>query len=180
MGPGIILDWTILKFHWGKPSVVPLGILVVTAAAALAPCYATDKDAASALEANAENRKTVKIQLKVGDKTFTATLEDNATAKAFKTKLPATLQMTELNGDEKYFRFPVDLPTNPSNPGTIRAGDLMIYGEYTLVIFYETFPTSYSYTRLGRINDPVGLAAALGRGNVAVTYQLQPGADGNK
>jgi hypothetical protein len=119
------------------------------------------------------------IQIKVGNKAFTATLEGNATSKAFKAQLPTTIQMTELNGNEKYFRFSVNLPTNASNPGSIQTGDLMIYGQNTLVLFYKTFPTSYSYTRLGRINDTAGLAAALGSGDVTVTYELQKKQKGN-
>lgn len=119
------------------------------------------------------------IQIKVGNKAFSATLEDNATAKAFKALLPATIQMTELNGNEKYFRFSVNLPTNESSPGKIQTGDLMIYGQNTLVLFYKTFPTSYSYTRLGRINDPASLPAALGSGDVTVTYELQEKEKGN-
>jgi hypothetical protein len=84
-----------------------------------------------------------------------------------------TLQMTELNGNEKYVRMRNDLPTNASNPGTIRAGDLMLYGQNTVVLFYKSFPTSYSYTPLGRIDDPAGLAAALGAGDVTVSYEVQ-------
>jgi len=49
----------------------------------------------------------------------------------------------------------------------------MIYGRNTLVLFYKSFSTSYRYTRLGRVNDPAGLAAALGTGNVKVAYELQ-------
>ena len=119
------------------------------------------------------------IQIKVGNKRFPATLEDNATAKAFKALLPMTIQMTELNGNEKYFRLSVNLPTNASNPGTIQTGDVMIYGQNTLVLFYKSFPTSYSYTRLGRVNDTAGLATALGSGDVTVSYELQEKPKGN-
>ena len=120
-----------------------------------------------------EKTTSMNIRIKVGDKAFTATLEDNATSRAFQALLPMTIQMTELNGNEKYFRLSTKLPTDESNPGTIQSGDLMIYGQDTLVLFYKTFATSYSYTRLGRINDTAGLAAAVGHGNVTVTCDLQ-------
>jgi hypothetical protein len=81
--------------------------------------------------------------------------------------------MIELNGNEKYFDLSQSLPTNASNPGTVLNGDLMLYGANTLVLFYKTFSTSYSYTRLGRIDDVTGLVAALGSGNVSVTFELQ-------
>lgn len=84
-----------------------------------------------------------------------------------------TVNMIELHGNEKYFDLPRSLPTNASNPGTVQNGDLMLYGSSTLVLFYKTFSTSYSYTRLGRIDDVNGLVAALGSGNVTVTYELE-------
>jgi hypothetical protein len=81
--------------------------------------------------------------------------------------------MTELNGNEKYSRFSHNLPVNASNPGTIQIGDLMIYGSRTLVLFYKRFPTSYEYTRLGRISDTKGLAAAVGAGTVKLTIEQE-------
>jgi hypothetical protein len=114
-----------------------------------------------------------KMRIKIGTKTFPATLNDNATATAFKSLLPMTVKMSELNGNEKYFDLSGNLPTNASNPGKIQSGDLMIYGSNTLVLFYKTISTSYSYTRLGRINDPEGLAAAVGSGDVTVAYELE-------
>jgi hypothetical protein len=145
--------------------------LAVAVAAALAPSCGG--------ETVTEKANTVNIQIKVGSKTFTATLENSATTHSFKAQLPMTVKMTELNGNEKYFRFSSKLPTNASNPGMIKVGDLMIYGQDTLVLFYEGFQTSYSYTRLGRINDSAGLAAALGSGSATVTYELQEEAKGN-
>ncbi len=113
------------------------------------------------------------MKITIGTNTFVATLENNATAAAFKALLPMTVKMSELNGNEKYFRLKDDLPTKSSNPGTIQNGDLMIYGTKTLVLFYKTFPTSYDYTRLWRIKDSTGLAAAVGSGSVTVTFELE-------
>ncbi len=125
---------------------------------------------------NTENNTPMangKIKIKVNSQTFTATLLDNSSAKAFKELLPLTINMIELNGNEKYFRLSKNLPTNESNPGTINSGDLMLYGSNTLVLFYETFSTSYSYTKLGKIINDTGLTAALGTGNVRVTIELK-------
>lgn len=125
---------------------------------------------------NSNNDSTLtegKMKIRLGNSTFTATLYDNATAAAFKALLPMTVSMVELNENEKYVDLSRNLPTNRSNPGTIQAGDLMLYGSSTLVLFYKTFSTSYSYTRLGQIDDVTGLAAAVGLGNVTVTFESE-------
>jgi hypothetical protein len=123
----------------------------------------------------ADNPKSAsnQMRIKIGSSAFTATLYDNPTSTAFKGMLPMSVKMSDMNGNEKYFDLPVNLPTNASNPGKIEIGDLMIYGSNTLVLFYETFSTSYRYTKLGRINDIKGLAAAVGSGSVMVTYELE-------
>src|SRR5690606_4447071 len=114
-----------------------------------------------------------KIKIKVGSQTFTATLLENNSAKAFKEMLPLTINMIELNGNEKYYDLPNSLTTNSSNPQTIKNGDLMLYGSKTLVLFYKTFSTSYSYTKLGSVDDVTGLASALGTGNITVTFEKE-------
>lgn len=119
------------------------------------------------------NSAAGKIKIKIGNSIFTAALYENATVTAFRSLLPVTVNMVELNGNEKYVDLSRSLPTNASNPGTIKNGDLMLYGSSTLVLFYETFSTSYSYTKLGRIENVTGLAAALGSGNVSVTYEFE-------
>ena len=111
------------------------------------------------------------INIIIGSKTFTATLADSETGEAFATLLPLTVTMNELNGNEKYHYLSSSLPTSAYQPGTIHAGDLMLYGNNCVVLFYETFNSSYSYTRLGAIDNPSGLAEALGVGNVSVRFE---------
>ena len=111
------------------------------------------------------------INIIVGSKTFTATLADSETGEAFAALLPLTITMNELNGNEKYHYLSSSLPTAAYQPGKIHAGDLMLYGNNCVVLFYETFNTSYSYTRIGAIDNPSGLASALGSGNVSVRFE---------
>ena len=110
--------------------------------------------------------------IEVGDKTFTATLYDNETVRALTEMLPLTLNMSELNGNEKYYYLDDTLPTNSQRPSGIKEGDIMLYGNSCLVLFYESFSTSYSYTPIGHIDDPSGLAKALGRGSAEVTFRI--------
>lgn len=115
----------------------------------------------------------VNIKMIVGSRTFTVSLYDNPTAKAFLTMLPMTISMGELNGNEKYYNLPNSLPTNSVVQSAIRNGDIMLYGSSSLVLFYETFATSYSYTRIGRVDNPSGLKMALGSGNVNIKFELE-------
>jgi hypothetical protein len=117
----------------------------------------------------AEALKESRMWMTVGHRRFAITLEHGAAAKAFADMLPMTLKMAELNGNEKHARLPAALPSSERRPGTIHAGDLMLYGSRTLVVFYATFRSPYAYTRLGRIDDEAALAEALGSDDVQVT-----------
>ena len=121
----------------------------------------------------AENKASdmTSIRVRIGEKVFTARLYENATATAFKAMLPLTLRMRDLNDNEKVIELREKLPGEVSNPGTIQTGDLMIWSSRSLVLFYKTFPTSYSYAKLGRIDDTTGLAEAVGTGSVTVTFE---------
>jgi hypothetical protein len=142
--------------------------LILTLALACAwPC------SLAAQSVESEQSMGNKITIKIRDKVFAATLSDNATATAFKKLLPLSVTMTELNGNEKLFRLPGTMPARASTPSSIQTGDLMLYGASTLVLFYKSFPTTYSYTTIGRIDDPAGLEAGVGSGSVAVTFELR-------
>ena len=111
-----------------------------------------------------------RMWMTVGERRFAITLTNNSAARAFAAQLPLTLDMAELNGNEKHAELPKGLPATAVQPGTIRDGDLMLYGSATLVVFYLTFESAYAYTRLGRVNDSRGLAQALGRSGVRITF----------
>ena len=117
----------------------------------------------------------MKLEVLIGDRVFPATLLDNETTRAMLPWLPMALDMSELNGNEKYHYFHSGLPADPRVPDRIEAGDLMLFGDDCLVLFYESFSTSYSYTPVGRLDDPNGLVDALGEGNALVSFRLADG-----
>jgi hypothetical protein len=122
---------------------------------------------------NVLNTDRMKMKITIRTTAFTATLYNSPTVTAFKTRLPMTINMSDLNANEKYLDLPNSLPANASNPGSIQTGDLMLYGSNTLVLFYKSVSTSYNYTRLARIDNPSGLAAALGSGNITVKFEIE-------
>lgn len=157
-----------MKAPFRRPAFSPLatGLFLAVVGAAFVVSHAS-------AQMPTAGERSKQITIKIGSKTFDATLEDNATAGAFKALLPMTVSMNELNGNEKLYRLPANLPVNASNTRTIRSGDLMVYGSRTVVLFYKTFPTSYEYTRLGRVQDATGLAEAVGSGSVTVTFSVE-------
>lgn len=112
------------------------------------------------------------ITITVNGTSFTAELYDNDAAKAFAAMLPMTVDASELHGNEKYYYMNETLPTNPTRPDMIHTGDLMLYGNDCIVLFYKDFSTSYSYTPLGRITDPVGLEKTVGSSGVEITFEV--------
>ncbi|MGR3809733.1 cyclophilin-like fold protein [Jiulongibacter sp. NS-SX5] len=117
--------------------------------------------------------QNTKLKIDIGSSVFYASLLNNKTTAALKSQLPIKLNMIELNGNEKYARLPKSLPTNTENMGTIKAGDILLWQDDTLVLFYKSFKTSFRYTKIGQIENPEGLALVVGSGNVSVNFELK-------
>ena len=144
-----------------------LALCAVPATRAAGPAAPTAApDAALAAKRSEESR----MWMTIGERRFAITLADTEAARAFVAMLPLTLDMEELNGNEKKKELPSPLPTDASRPGTIRNGDLFLWGSRTVVVFYLSFESPYAYTRLGRVDDPSGLPLSLGRNDVRVVF----------
>lgn len=110
------------------------------------------------------------IKISVGGQSFTATLADTKAAEEFAAQLPMTLDMSELNGNEKYYFLDGSLSTDSKVPDMIHTGDILLFGSSCIVLFYEDFSTSYSYTPIAHIEDTNGLKSVLGSGNVTISF----------
>lgn len=118
-----------------------------------------------------EEEEMERIKTVVGDTVFFAALADTAAAEQFRDLLPMDIVMSELGGNEKYFYMDESLSASPSRIDRIEAGDVMLWGDDCIVIFYESFHTSYSYTRIAKIENASGLKEAAGRGSVRVVFE---------
>lgn len=127
----------------------------------------------SQAEAGTAKELPMNITVQIARQHFTLTLNDSPAARAFVNTLPLTLDMAELNGNEKHADLAEALPENPVRPGSLYAGDLMLYGDKTLVLFYSRFDSGYRYTPLGRVDNPAGLAQAVGNQSVSIRFAVK-------
>ena len=107
---------------------------------------------------NIHKQESVKEEMKeikiiINENEYNITLEENETTKEFIKMLPQEYTMKELNGNEKYIYLDKSLPTHSYNPKQINKGDVMLFGDNCLVIFYKSFNTNYSYTKIGHIDN---------------------------
>lgn len=77
--------------------------------------------------------------------------------------------MSDYSGFEKVGSLGTSLPASNSQT-TTQAGDFVLYNGNQIVVFYGS--NSWSYTRLGYIDNLTGWEEALGNGDVMVTFSL--------
>ena len=113
-----------------------------------------------------------KMKLSINNENFEVQLEVSDTTKEICKHLPLDVAMSDLNGNEKYFYMDLHLPTNKTTPLRIEVGDVMLYQDNCLVIFYESFDSPFYYTRIGKIKNTEKLKETVGKGNVSVIWSL--------
>ena len=142
-------------------------LLALAVALVTLTSFCTPKPLAETPE-TVEQEQSMTITITVGSKVFKADIENTETGKAFLAKFPLTLDMSELNGNEKYC-YGVSLPRADKHYDSIAAGDLMLYSGNCIVLFYGP-AGGYSYTRIGKLTSTVGLKDALGTQSVKVSF----------
>ena len=159
--PLTLISWIAISILW---------LIIVPACSAASNEKIPDEG--GRVEVAETDEESMDLEVVVGNKVYAASLADTDAARQFAQQLPLTIHMEELNGNEKYFYMDSELPVSAIKPGDIHAGDLMLYQDDCLVLFHESFSTPYSYTPLGKVNDPEGLAQAVGTGSVDVTFRI--------
>ncbi len=141
------------------------------------PVQETEMNEAGGMETDIQNdgeeNAVMNMKVQVGDTIFSATLEENVAVSALVEMMresPVVLQMSDYSGFEKVGPLGTSLPADNSQT-TTHAGDIVLYNGNQIVIFYGS--NSWSYTRLGHIDDPTGWEEALGNGDVTVTFSLE-------
>jgi len=119
-----------------------------------------------------------RMYIQVGDTLLTATLADNSSAEALRELLkkgPLTIDMSDYGSFEKVGPLGATLPRNDEQI-TTSAGDIILYQGNQITIYYAQ--NSWSFTRLGKINDITAqrLKEVLGAGDVRVTLSLEEAA----
>ena len=145
------------------------------AASSVKPTQPETQTPKSSANSSAQTEAPVKLKIHVNDTTFTATLEENSSAKAFAEFLAQgdmTLDMHDYGSFEKVADLPRSFPRNDKQIDT-DAGDIILYQGNSITIYYDK--NSWNFTRLARIDNvnKKRLQQILGKGNVKATFSVE-------
>lgn len=115
----------------------------------------------------------MKMKVQIGNQSFTATLEDNAAVRELVDMMreaPVSIDMSDYSGFEKVGSLGRSLTTD-NRQTTTGEGDIVLYNGDHIVMFYGS--NSWSYTRIGHINDLTGWEEALGDGSITAVFSVE-------
>jgi len=100
---------------------------------------------------------------------FKCTFEENETTKALLKQLPLTMTMVDLNGSEKYHTLKQPLPVKIEPVDKVRLGDILLFQDRYLAVFYKTIDPVKRYSIVGKIDNPEELQKAVGTGSITAS-----------
>ena len=123
-----------------KFAIVLVVVLLCCAALSLAACG--DKEL-----------KDGQIRITIGSKSFIAELDDTTAAKQLEKELPLTVEMTAVNGQYLHANVNRTFSEQAEPSGILNAGDIMLQGNNTLMLYYAFNNYNDSLTRIGKIRE---------------------------
>ena len=130
---------------------------------------------ASREESETPDETSLKMKISVGDRTITATMEDNAAARDFLSRLPLEVTLKDYNQTTEKIFYPSPALTTA---GTARGcvpipGDITIYAPWgNVAIFCKNGSGSNDLIKIGHI-DGDGIEALRVAGDVRVKFERQ-------
>lgn len=118
---------------------------------------------------------SMNLKITVGNRTITATMEDNAAAKDFLSRLPLEVTLNDYNNitEKIFYPSPALTTTGVTRGCALVPGDITIYVPWNNVaIFCKSWSQSNDLIKIGHI-DADGMAALNVTGNIAVKFERQ-------
>lgn len=144
---------------------------IVLLAICLVGCQQEKVDIESENQEIAMKEEIKQTEVVINQEVLTINLENNTTVDSWLESWPMSVTMKDLNSNEKYYYTNTSLPTHQNGVHEINSGDVMLFGNNCVVIFYKSFTTSYSYTRLGKIEDVATLESLMEKEEVEVLFR---------
>ena len=126
-------------------------------------------------EPDTPDATSLKVNIMVGNRTITATMEDNAAARDFLSRLPLEVTLNDYNNTtEKIFYPDPALTTEGVTRGCAPTpGDITIYAPWgNVAIFCKSWSHSNDLIKIGRI-DGDGIETLNVGGDITVKFERQ-------
>ncbi len=122
----------------------------------------------------AHTEENMNATLQIGKTKYAVAFEENKTVQSLLELFPLSVKMNEWAGNSEYYaRLSQRLDTSDAKtPKSFSAGDIALYNNISLVIFYADTTSTSGYVLLGRIkNTDGGLKSALENAGGKVVFQ---------
>ncbi len=124
---------------------------------------------------NESEATSLKVNITVGDRTITATMEDHAAGRDFLSRLPLEVTLSDYNNTTEKIFYPTPaLTTEGVTRGCAPTpGDITIYAPWgNVAIFCKSWPHSNDLIKIGRI-DRNGIETLTVGGDIRVKIEYQ-------
>lgn len=136
-------------------------------------CTASDKESFVSEQPESSDTSSLKVNITMGDRIITATMENNATARDFLSRLPIEATLNDFNSttEKIFYPNPALTITNVTYGCAPKSGDITIYAPWgNVAIFCKSWSHSQDLIKIGHI-DGNGIEALCVAGDVQVTFE---------